>query len=62
MGTRAMSMAGARIAFFASGEDLSAEGGTIAACQLLIEARRERQCGRERRRTQVPAYAVGPSQ
>jgi hypothetical protein len=42
----------------ASGEDLPAEGSTVAAGQLLIEARRECQGGRERRRTLVAAYAV----
>lgn len=43
----------------ASGDYLPAEGSTVAACQLLIEAPRECQGGRERRCTLVPPYAVG---
>ena len=44
----------------ASGEDLPAEGSTVAARELLIEAGSECQGGREGRRTLVPAYAVRP--
>ena len=42
----------------ASGEDLPAEGGTVAVRELPVEAGSECEGGRERRRTLVPAYAI----
>jgi hypothetical protein len=53
-----MSRAGARITFFPGGQDFLAKCGTVAVGECTVEIGSERQCGRKRRRTQVPADTV----